>query len=108
LGRLTEKVSRNVGVLRREIRRLRQPDFVSGVVEEAGLFSPAITRPDLVKLVTDEEMAHVEYLRLAEDPDIRGNELAHSTVLGIADDEKRHAQQLKDILELLRREGKIL
>jgi len=67
-----------------------------------------ISRSKLARLITDEEMANVEYSRLAEDPAIKQNELSHSTIRGIADDEKRHAQQLKDILQLLVREGKIV
>jgi rubrerythrin len=71
------------------------------------VFEDPLARIDFSRLITDEETAEAEYLRLAEDPAVKQNELAHSTILGIAEDEKRHAQQLKDVLDLLVREKKI-
>jgi len=104
--RVAEKVSRNLGVLRREL--LGKSRVVGSnptpVYEE---FRPTLPRHELAYRITDEERAEADYRQWAEHPAIKQNESAHSTVLGIAEDEKRHAQQLRDILDLLKREGKI-
>lgn len=106
--RLAEKVARNVGILRRELAG-KHSSLVESVVEEAALLhrNPVLSRAEFARLITDEEMANVEYIRLAEDPFIKEVELARSTIMGIAEDEKRHAQQLRDVLDLLVKEGKI-
>ena len=69
---------------------------------------PTIARSEMGRLITDEEMAWAEYSNFANVEAIRQNEWARSTVLGMADDEKRHAKQLKDILAMLEREGKLV
>lgn len=111
MGTLREKVTRNIGILRRELSGKRSRSLVESVVEEAVLHEyekPTITRSEFARLITDEELAWTEYSRFAENPAIKQNEGARSTVLGMADDERRHAQQLKDIRTLLEREGKIV
>lgn len=70
------------------------------------------TRDYWASLIVDEEKAEVEYKRLS-DMMAPGGPIETATwvreiVWGIAEDEKRHAQQLKDILESLAREGKIV
>jgi len=102
--RVAEKVSRNIDILRRELTgKLRAPYALREAYFQERL---TFSRSEMTRLITDEEMAWVEYSRLAEHPAIKPSELARSTVLGIADDEKRHAQQLKDIATLLERERK--
>lgn len=69
---------------------------------------PVLSRSYIADLIYDEEKATVDYEALAENPVIKQNEAVRSTVLGIAEDERRHAQHLNDILELFEREGKIV
>jgi len=67
-----------------------------------------ISRAELSRLITDEEMAHVEYTKFAEHPAIKQHDEFWRMILSIADDEKRHGENLKRILALLEREGKIV
>jgi len=69
---------------------------------------PVLSRTYLERLISEEETADIQYRRLAEDPVMMQNETARKTILEIADDEKHHAQQLKGILTMLEREGKIV
>jgi len=103
--RVAEMISRNIGILRRELTG--KLEVAPYALREAYFQErPTLSRSEMTRLITDEEMAWVEYSRLAEHPAVKPSELARSTVLGIADDEKRHAQQLKDILTLLEKERK--
>jgi len=102
-----QKVRRNLRLLRGELTGKRE-SIVTPYAPQVYVFEDPLARIDFSRLITDEEMAEVEYRRLAEDPAVKQNELAHSTILGIAEDEKRHAQQLKDVLDLLVRERKIV
>jgi hypothetical protein len=70
------------------------------------------TRDYWASLITDEEKAEVEYRRLS-DMMAPGGPLEVATwvreiVWGMAEDEKRHARQLQDILKFLEKEGKIV
>ena len=69
---------------------------------------PTIARSEMGRLITDEEKAWVEYNELANHPAIRQNASAQSTILKIAEDEQRHAQQLKLLLNWLFEEGKLV
>lgn len=103
--RVAEKVSRNIGILRRELTR----DFSIVARQPSTKYQEILvhlSRHRLAELIPHEEVAEIEYRRLAEHPTIKQVELARSTILGIAEDEKRHAQQLKDIITLLERERK--
>jgi len=101
-----QKVRRNLRLLRGELTGKRESIVTPYAPQD--VFEDPLARIDFSRLITDEEMAEVEYRRLAEDPAVKQNELAHSTILGIAEDEKRHAQQLKDVLDLLVMEKKIV
>jgi len=90
--KVAEKITHNIGVLARIIR------------EEPML---KISRSTFARLITDEELADVEYRRLAEHPAIKQNEYAHSALLGIASDERKHAEKLREIKAILEREGEI-
>jgi len=110
--RVAEKVSRNISILRRELTgKGKRLSFNTTYEPQYLMESPEVRvglpRHELTYRITDEEMAEVDYRRLAEHPAIKQNDLAHSTIVGIAEDEKRHAQQLRDILALLVKEGKI-
>jgi hypothetical protein len=70
------------------------------------------TRAYWASLIADEEKAEVEY-RLLADMMAPGGPLEVATwvremIWSIANDEKRHAQQLRDMLDRLAREGKIV
>jgi len=112
--RAAEKITRNVGILRRALTGKGSRSLVESVVEEAALLHEALptTRDYWASLILDEEKAEVEYKRLA-DMMAPGGPIETATwvreiVWGIAEDEKRHAQQLKDMLESLSRERKIV
>jgi len=123
--RLAEKVTRNIGVLRRELTG--KPRFAgsntTAYVTYANPEQPPTTRAYWVSLITDEEKAEVEYRRLSDmmapggplfpyriidAGTVEATARIRSLVWGMADDEKRHAQQLRDVLDLLVREGKIV
>jgi len=104
---VAQKISRNIDVIHRVLKsRFVSSNPIPYVFHEE--LRPTLPRHELTYRIFDEEKAEVDYRQLAEHPAIKQNELSHSTVLGIAEDEKRHAQQLRDILDLLKREGKIV
>lgn len=99
MGRVTETVSRNIGVLRRQLRP-RFTIFVRSPVTQPEAIS---TRDYWAALITDEEKADIAYSRLAD-----LMPLDRQTISSMASDERRHAQQLKSILDRLEKEGKLV
>lgn len=67
---------------------------------------PTIARLEMATLITDEEKAWVEYSQLAKEP-VFTPDMQASLIL-ISEDEKRHAETLKNLLRRLELEGKLV
>lgn len=103
--RMTEKVARNVGILRRELAG-KHPSLVESVVQEAlpsqklTLSHIDITIHDVVRYIDDEKKAERLYRTESQNPVIR--EIGATNIFEeIADDEKDHAQKLEALLPKL-------
>jgi len=105
--RVAEKVSRNIGILRRELTG----KYSCAVAGHHSPQAPVTSRAYWVALITDEEKATIEYKELA-DKLARGgpleNPYAQAAIHAISKDEERHATDLWIILETFVREGKIV
>jgi len=101
--KLAEKVTRNVGILRRE---LKPRSLVESVVEEALPHQewpppPAPGKAGLLmridRDISDEAQAEKEYSELAKELADAGFTLEAQIVYGIRDQEKMHGSKLVDI-----------
>ena len=67
---------------------------------------PTISRSEMASLITDEEKAWAMYSQLAKEP-VFTPDMQASLIL-ISEDEKRHAETLKNFLRRLELDGKIV
>jgi len=91
---LTERIARNVGILRMALK--------------SGAFgsSPVLPRKIFADLLFDEEKAQVDYTQLAANPVF--NDAQRQLILGLASDEGRHYRILGDIRVALEGEKKLV
>jgi len=93
-------------------KRLREGRFLRQSSNPGNTEVPKIPRKVIVDLIYDEEKAHVDYKeisnKMAQFGPYEAANAFREQIWGIAQDEARHAEILKNMLQTLEREGKVV